>query len=172
MTEQLHDEHPHDASAHPPAEEDQIRSRAIVGVGVAALLLFFVASLAAIGAMKRQQARINPEGPAPLPAELGKSKIGIIEQRLFESSNQAEVVREVQRAKLESYGWVDRTRGIIRIPVEQGMQLVIAGKRPEGAPTTALPMVQPGAPDVSAPTPSGGGSNVSGPPSPRNGARR
>lgn len=143
MTELHHDE-AHHASAHPPAEEDRIRSRAVVMVGVGALLVFFVASLAAIGAMKRQQSRINPEGPAPLPAELGQSKIGILEQRLFENSNQAEVMRTVQRSKLESYGWIDREQGIIRIPIERGMQQVIAGERPEGAPTTAIPRPEAG----------------------------
>lgn len=141
MTE-IHHDHAHHASAHPPAEEDRISSRKIVMVGVGALLVFFVASLGAIAAMKRQQARIIPDGPAPLPAELGQSKIGVLEQRLFENSNQADVVNRVQRAKLESYGWVDPEQGIIRIPVEQGMELVVAGERPEGAPSTAIGNVE------------------------------
>ena len=137
MTE-LHRDDAHHASAHPPAEEDRIGSRTIVLVGVGALLVFFVASVAAIGAMKRQQSRIIPDGPAPLPAELGQSKIGLLEQRLFEDSNQADVVNRVQRGKLESYGWVDPEKGVIRIPIERGFELVLAGERPEGSPSTAL----------------------------------
>lgn len=171
MTE-LHRDDVHHASAHPPAEEDRIGSRTIVMVGVGALLVFFVASLAAIGAMKRQQGRINPDGAAPLPAELGQSKIGLLEQRLFENSNQADVVHRVQRSKLESYGWVDREQGIIRMPIDRGIQMVIAGERPEGAPSTAIGKYEPGAaPASSAPASPDDGSS-SGVKRPRNGAAR
>jgi hypothetical protein len=170
MTE-LHRDDVHHESAHPPAEEDRIGSRTIVMVGVAALLVFFVASLAAIGAMKRQQSRIVPDGPAPLPAELGQSKIGLLEQRLFENSNQADFVNRVQRSKLESYGWVDRSQGIIRIPIERGFELVLAGKRPEGAPSTAIGKREPGAaPAGGAPAAAPAGTDGSA--KPRNGAAR
>jgi hypothetical protein len=167
MTE-LHRDDVHHASAHPPAEEDRIGSRTIVMIGVGALLVFFVASLAAIGAMKRQQGRINPEGPAPLPAELGQSKIGLLEQRLFENSNQADVVNRVQRAKLGSYGWVDPAQGIIRIPIERGMEMVIAGERPEGAPSTAIGRYEPGRSGPAQPAPPAG----RGAAPPQNGAAR
>jgi hypothetical protein len=171
MTE-LHRDDAHHATAHPPAEEDRIGSRTIVLVGVGALLVFFVASLAAIGAMKRQQGRINPDGPGPLPAELGESKIGLLEQRLFENSNQADVVHRVQRSKLESYGWVDRSQGIIRIPIDRGMELVLAGERPEGSPSTAIGKYERGAePSGNAPAPARG-ANGGGDESPRKGAAR
>jgi hypothetical protein len=172
MTE-LHRDDVHDASAHPPAEEDRIGSRAIVLVGVGALIVFFVASLAAIGAMKRQQSRLIPDGPAPLPAELGQSKIGLLEQRLFENSNQADVVQRVQRSKLESYGWVDPAQGIIRIPIERGYELVLAGERPEGSPSTAIGKYDEGT-DRSGSAPAGppAGSRSGGESPPRNGASR
>jgi hypothetical protein len=127
-----HAPHGH-GGAHPPAEEDRIHSKTIVFVGVAALVVFFVASLVAIAAMKKQQRDLLPDGPAPLPAELGQSKIGVLEQRLFEYSNQAAVLREVQRRKLESAGWVDRAQGVARLPIGRAMELVVQGERP--APT-------------------------------------
>ena len=44
--------------------------------------------------------------------------------------------QEEQRATLESYGWVDRSAGIVRIPIDQAMDLLIqrqpqpSGKNP------------------------------------------
>jgi hypothetical protein len=35
-----------------------------------------------------------------------------------------------QRAELESYGWVDRARGVVHVPVERAIDLVVSGRRP------------------------------------------
>jgi hypothetical protein len=142
-------ESPHGhGGAHPPAEQDRIRSRTIVAVGVASLVVFLVASLVVVAGLRRQQRQLLPDGPRPLPAELGKSKIGIVEQRLFEHSNQAQATSRVQRRKLETYGWVDPAQGVVRLPVERGMQLVIEGQRPVATPPApgAAPPERPAAP--------------------------
>jgi hypothetical protein len=34
-------------------------------------------------------------------------------------------VRATERANIEEYGWVDRERGTIRIPVERAMELLL-----------------------------------------------
>jgi hypothetical protein len=36
-----------------------------------------------------------------------------------------------ERARLESYGWVDRRADVARIPIERAMELVAQGKRAE-----------------------------------------
>jgi hypothetical protein len=146
----------HSAAAHPPAEEDRIHSKTIVFVGVAALCVFFVASVVTITWMKRRQAELAPEGPAPLPAELGQSKIGILEQRLFENSNQAEVMRRTQERKLEGYGWVDRERGVVRIPIAEAMKRVLAGERPAASPGYDQPHPHGGGGPGSQPSPGPG----------------
>ena len=128
-----HAPHGH-GGAHPPAEEDRVHSRTIVFVGVGALVVFFVASLAAIGAMKRQQQQILPQGAAPMPALLGQGKIGLLEQRLFEHSNQVESMRAAKLRRLEGYGWVDPKQGTVHIPIERAMELVLQGVRPAAAP--------------------------------------
>ncbi len=71
---------------------------------------------------------------APLPSELGRAEIGIIDQPLFaQQKSQQEIVREL-RHRLQSYGWVDRERGIIHVPIERAIELYLAGARPEGHP--------------------------------------
>src|SRR5690242_20433108 len=46
-------------------------------------------------------------------------------------------VREAQQSKLHGYGWVDRGRGIVRIPIERAMELI--AQRESQRPTPQTP---------------------------------
>jgi len=120
-------EHAH--SGHPPAEPDRIRTWTIVAVGVGSLLLFLVASLVTVGWMGKARGEMNPGWPS-FPAEAGKGKVGMLEQQLFESSNRAQVLRERQEQRLHSYGWVDKEKGTVHIPIERAVDLTLGGERP------------------------------------------
>ena len=60
----------------------------IVAVGLASLLLFFVASAITVTYLRREVTSLNPAAPM-LPAQAGQRKIGIVEQQLFENANRA-----------------------------------------------------------------------------------
>lgn len=49
---------------------------------------------------------------------------------LFGDDRAAEELMESQRRILESYGWVDRENGIVRIPIERAMQIVVEREVP------------------------------------------
>lgn len=70
-------------------------------------------------------------GPSDAP------RIQTAEPRLeIDPATDLAAFRARERGELERYGWVDRTRGVVRIPIEQAMQDVAkAGIRdwPEGA---------------------------------------
>jgi hypothetical protein len=126
-----HEEHEgHHGIAHPPAERDFVPSARIVWVGVVAMIVFVAGSLAAAWQMQATRRATNPDGPIALPAQAGQSKIGIVEQRLFEHTNQGVAWREQARRHLDSYGWVDQAKGIAHIPIGQAMDLVEKGERP------------------------------------------
>ncbi len=112
------------------AEEDRISTRHVVAVGVASLLLFFLASLAATRMMARDRAALLPDGPPPPPAEVGQAKIGIVEQQPFERTRTGPEWRAEQLRRLESFGWVDRQAQLAHIPVDRAMDLVLQGERP------------------------------------------
>ena len=112
------------------AEPDRIATGRIVFVGVASLVLFFLASLASTMALRARRAEINPDGPPALPAEAGKAKIGFVEQQLFENVRTGVRWREDELRYLSTYGWVDRKAGVIHAPVELGMERVLRGERP------------------------------------------
>lgn len=132
--------HAHDASAHPKTEDDRIDSRTVVLVGVGALVIFALAGLAA-GAFLHQRASERP-GP-PLPAELGQSKIGLVEQRLFDLPQRGALDKAARLQRLGSYGWVDQGKQVAHLPIEVAMALVASGVR-------ATPTVPPTAPPLSA----------------------
>ena len=43
-------------------------------------------------------------------------------------------VRAEEKATLESYGWVDRDAGVVRIPISEAMKLIAARGLPEPSP--------------------------------------
>lgn len=51
-----------------------------------------------------------------------------------------EEVRAADEEKLNTYGWVDREAGIVRIPVERAMELELAQLREQGDPRPAYPV--------------------------------
>jgi hypothetical protein len=116
--------------AHPPAEEDRLPSGKIYLVGVVALIVFFLGSLAAGLAMRAVRQQVNPAGPAALPAAAGSAKIGMVEQRLFDHANMGPVWREAARRRLQTFGWVDKEQGIVHIPIDRAMDMVEKGARP------------------------------------------
>ncbi len=125
MTQPHEHEHEHEHTVR--SEEDRIDSVRIVAVGVASLVLFFLGSLAATGYLQRQRVR-NP-GP-PVPADMGQNKIGLVEQQLFELAARGARDRDAKLKRLDSYGWVDRDAGLVHLPIDEAMGLVVKGIRP------------------------------------------
>lgn len=57
--------------------------------------------------------------------ELGpRHPVARVRQDLFDERRQTPTSRERQRVELRSYGWVDRSRGIVRIPIERAMEII------------------------------------------------
>ncbi len=131
--------HPHGDEGHGHgvrSEEDVVPTLRLVMVGVVALLIFFLGSLAAVLYL---HVRDVERGPIVIPPEIGLSKIGMVEQQPFAQANRGERQRAQQLERLGSYGWIDRQAGVAHIPIEEAMRLVVQGVRPgpvTGAPPT------------------------------------
>jgi hypothetical protein len=113
------------------AEPDRIGTPRILAVGAASLLFFAVASWFTIRyGYDRTRAEMLPDGPAAPPAEIGRNKIGIVEQRLFTMAVEPAEWRRQQAERLQTWGWVDRKAGVIHVPIDQAMARVARGDRP------------------------------------------
>jgi hypothetical protein len=115
------------------SEPDRIPSIPIIAVGVGALVVFFLASFVTISYLRVQE---GDRPPLPVPQELGQSKIGLVEQQLFETATRGRRDLEARRERLGTYGWVDQKAGIVHLPIERAMELSAQGVRPrvQGAP--------------------------------------
>lgn len=99
------------------AEDDRVRGRAVTAVAFVAVLVT-AAALAVVGAMLPR--RPHTAGPRVAPR-----RMGLVEQTLIESDDHARVQRDRQRRSLDELGWVDRARGLARIPIGRAMDLVV-----------------------------------------------
>jgi len=113
------------------AEPDRIGTPRILAVGAAALIFFAVASWFTIRyGYDRTRAEMLPDGPAAQPSEIGRNKIGIVEQRLFGLAVEPTEWRQQQVRRLHGFGWVDRKAGVIHVPIDEAMARVARGDRP------------------------------------------
>ncbi len=98
----------------PPRQEDDVLSTRPV-------LLVLVGTLAAAIVMVAWVWLLVP-APSRARRPFDRGMVPAIEGELFET-RPAPSAPTAKRAVLESYGWVDRERGIVRIPVERAMDL-------------------------------------------------
>jgi hypothetical protein len=118
---------PHEGHGHGArSEEDRIGSTKIVAVGIGALVVFFLASAVTVSYLRVRQ---GEHPPLPIPPEIGRSKIGMVEQQPFSVAFRGERDRAVRLERLRSYGWVDRGAGVVHVPIDRAMELVAKGVR-------------------------------------------
>ncbi len=70
-----------------------------------------------------------PERHLPAPHE-----VATVRQELFRVADPRPTVQQEQVAGLAAFGWVDRARGIVRIPIETAMEIVARRSGAGGAP--------------------------------------
>src|SRR6266571_6149994 len=83
-------------------------------------------------------------GPAPRGAAYEQKRAKAREEKL-------KVAREEDAKALGSYGWIDKNKGVARIPIARAMELTVADLA-EKKPAPAGPIATPAAPASAAPT--------------------
>lgn len=141
--------------------EDGINIGKIVVIGVLSLVVFAAGIVWAYYLMVARQNDVRRLGPARVAGEIGKLEIGIVDQVPFDIDTRLDEWREMSRQKLAGHGWVDRARGIARIPIEAAMERVVANP-PDIAGTGPVPMAAP--PTLPPTTPAAGTKGAGGRP--------
>ena len=62
-----------------------------------------------------------------------RGRVSEVLQEPFDIPSARPKEREQQERGLDEFGWVDRRRRIVRIPIEEAMQLIAEGRAPQGA---------------------------------------
>ena len=105
----------------------------IIGVGVASIAIFAVATVWSTHILNVTRAEMQPGGPPPIPKQVDQYEVGIVNLRVFALDQRAAQKRLQQMERLRSYGWVDREAGLAHIPVEEAMKMYLAEQQKKGS---------------------------------------
>ncbi|APR76326.1 Hypothetical protein A7982_01673 [Minicystis rosea] len=111
-------------------EEDVVHRKgvyAFLGIVfvVSAVLIVWTVSL-----LNQQWRELRPSGAFTEEFLGPRHQVARVRQDLFDEQRPERSLNAMKRQELGSYGWVDRRRGVVRIPIEKAMDLVAEGKRP------------------------------------------
>jgi hypothetical protein len=115
----------------PPPEaqaDESIASGKVLFVGIVALVVFAGATVWSTRIWRETRTRLEPNGPVAPGAEIGKAEIGIVDQAPFETIRTAERTHAEQQRHLQGYGWIDREKGVIHVPIDKAIDRLVAEK--------------------------------------------
>ena len=131
------DIHKHD-SGEPNGQqsEDAIDYPKVIAVGVISLIIFAIGTVWAAAILRHETAKDEAAagGMAARPTQIGSPEIGIVDQVPFVNDHRLQNWRREKSEHLNGYGWVDRSKGVVHIPIERAMDQAANGALPEGAP--------------------------------------
>lgn len=112
------------APLEPQSQSDErIVWRRVALLGLLALAIFAVGAAAATFVVVAIKGSIRDgEEGAPAQVRRGDIQVGIVEQRPIELETRAQQLRRSRQEQLGSYGWVDREKNVIRIPIDEAMK--------------------------------------------------
>ena len=106
--------------------EEAIHWGKVIGVGVGSIILFTVATWISFSFMNAREKLLQPNGPDPIPLQIGQGEIGIVDQAPFDVTRSFAVYRKDRTDRLTHWGWVDRKQGLVHMPIETAMEKVVA----------------------------------------------
>lgn len=108
-----------------PQEPESISRKRVLLVAAATAIIFAIGIAWAAHITRTGLGALSDTGPDPRHVAIGRPEIGIVEQAMYGRAESAQTRRARDRATLDGYGWVDRPHGVIRIPIDRAMELVI-----------------------------------------------
>jgi hypothetical protein len=125
----LHDHHGHEGAS------DEIAYGKVILIGVVSLAIF-AASTVWAAVILSHETKKNEEatGATYRPHRVTEEEIGIVDQVPFATDTRLHRWRAAHNARLNGYGWIDREKGIVHVPIERAMDAVAGGTLPAGAP--------------------------------------
>ncbi|MES1207134.1 MAG: hypothetical protein ABUS79_14450 [Pseudomonadota bacterium] len=99
--------------------------RITVGTITVGLSLCIIAYLL----LRAREHGLRPSGVYPETNLPAPHRVGQVRQEVFTIATPKPTPLEQQTRALEEYGWIDRRRGIVHVPIEVGMDLVLADAR-------------------------------------------
>jgi hypothetical protein len=108
-------------------EEDVVASGRLVRIGVVSVVIGATGVLVAGILLAVRVGAVTPSLAGPQGPRAAGRTISGVEQTPIRDARVGEDLRDAQRRDLETWGWVDRDAGIVRIPIGRAMDLVAKG---------------------------------------------
>ncbi len=117
-------------------ERKDVNARAILWIGVVMIVAAVVIHTAVwwlFDAFDRREAQKGRP-----PATLVQTQRPAVPEPRLQTDAPADLnaVRDAQKNELETYGWIDQQKGVVRIPVEQAMTILVQRGLPKTRPAT------------------------------------
>ena len=104
-------------------------------VGVFSLAIFAISTVWAAWILSHETKKVEQAtGATQRPLKVEQEEIGIVDQVPFSVDKRLDRWRAEHDARLNGYGWTDRTKGIAHVPIERAIEAVADGALPAGAP--------------------------------------
>lgn len=116
----------HGPVGQPQSGDGDVNMKKLIAVGAVSLAIFGLSAVAAAVILKVDTARLLQErGAPPAAAGIGRAEIGIVDQIEFDADRRLEEWRAAKRKRLSTYGWSDRGKNLIHIPITEAMDEVV-----------------------------------------------
>jgi hypothetical protein len=123
-------------------EEDVVPWKTILAVALAVVVIFVVLGLWSWMLLRGREAELRSvePGPAGKRAERAREiarprgEVAGVDQRIFRREAMGEegigtALNRRKREELGRFGWIDRNRGLVQIPIEDAMNLIVEESR-------------------------------------------
>jgi hypothetical protein len=129
----------HAHSLPPEAQQDEngddgVNLKLIVMIGVVSLIVFIASAVIAWWILREDTQKYGVRGVAPEVRGLAKKQeVGIVDYVPFDSDHRLEQWQQAKAKALNGYGWVDKPKGVIHIPIDEAIKDVVrqAGSKNE-----------------------------------------
>ena len=113
-------------------DDDGIDIKKILLIGFGSLSTFALSAVVAYFILRHDTAEYQAKGTPPPPALIGQAEIGIVDQPEFDGDERLDAWKKAKQHKLNTPGWVDRGKGLVRIPIDKAIDQVVseAGNQP------------------------------------------
>jgi hypothetical protein len=109
-------------------EEERITRAWVLGIMVAFMLIVTVLTIVAVSMLQarhrsRPLAETVPTKPSPA------AEVSNIRSDLFEQTGAGTQLKKRQHAELTKFRWVDRSRGVVALPIDVAIQVVASEQK-------------------------------------------
>ncbi len=116
----------HGHTTHNTSPEGGVQMGKILVVGAVSLAIFAISAVIAWAILKRDTARIDATtGRAAPGTMIGKDEINLVDAVHLDSDTRLQQWRLKMQKRLTTYGWVDKAKGVVHIPIDQAMDQVV-----------------------------------------------